>query len=346
MIEQVTRELLDQLRPQKSKKKIDMIELEKSVRTRVPDYYGMGGYQAFYDVMMSMQHDEVLVPLKSKAENGKSPALPRFFWLMPPVHEPQWTGVQKMQVQDLLNLSFYDQNPEFQSEQEWNRILNIYHFLKNKHNREYVSVAERSLELFGDEKAVTKEKRGILNRLKLSLDDIKAVSYGEPFVYYLKPGTDINQVKRVLIVENLSFFHTGVTLLNRNELDYQMLIYGEGKKIESSFQFYYDHFPGQAFQFYYVGDLDPEGYNIFARLVNRYEHEDFQLALEIYQQMLRFKRLANDVKGQNENERLRDRFLEFVTGDLRTHIIDLWERHERIPQEVITVESWQVSDCD
>lgn len=348
MIEQKVKEWLFHQRSQlkSNKKKIDLVELELLIRTSLPDYYGQGGYQLFYDTIVILQHDQVLVPLKTKALNGKTPSLPRYFWLMPQVHNPQWTSIQKMQVQDLLNLTFYDQNPEFQTEQEWNRILKIYHFLRNKEARDYVSVAERSFELFGDEKAITKENRGILNRLRLSLNDIKAVSYGEPFVYYIKPGTEINGVKKVLIVENLSFFHTSVELLNRNHLDYQMIIYGEGKKIESSFQFYYDHFPNQAFQFYYVGDLDPEGYNIFARLVNRYEHENIQLALEIYHQMFHFKGLANVVKGQNEDERLRDRFLEFVTEDLKADIIDLWEGHERIPQEVLTIESWQVSDCD
>ena len=98
-----------------------------------------------------------------------------------------------------------------------------------------VSVEERSLELFGHEKFLLDgdsfpEGKGFLTRIGISEEQLKMVNYGEPFVFWLKQGKEIKDIQRVLIVENLSFFHTSIKLLEANKLDYEpeLIIYGEG----------------------------------------------------------------------------------------------------------------------
>ena len=61
---------------------------------------------------------------------------------------------------------------------------------------------------------------------------MKIVHYGEPFVFWMKQGKEMKDIKRVLIVENLSFFHTSIKLLEADQLDYEpeLIIYGAGNQ--------------------------------------------------------------------------------------------------------------------
>ena len=104
----------------------------------------------------------------------------------------------------------------------------------------------------------------------------------------MKQGKEMKDIQRVLIVENLSFFHTSIKLLEADQLDYEpeLIIYGEGTKIERSFSFFFRMFPPKSYLFYYAGDLDAAGYGIFVRLMEKYPECCIQPALKIYRKML------------------------------------------------------------
>ena len=55
--------------------------------------------------------------------------------------------------------------------------------------------------------------KGFLTRIGISEEQLKMVNYGEPFVFWMKQGKEMKDIQRVLIVENLSFFHTSIKLL-------------------------------------------------------------------------------------------------------------------------------------
>ena len=57
-----------------------------------------------------------------------------------------------MKLSDLLDFSFYERHPEWQTKEEWTIIQHLYTFLQSAEEREVVSLEERSLELFGHEK--------------------------------------------------------------------------------------------------------------------------------------------------------------------------------------------------
>ena len=71
----------------------------------------------------------------------------------------------------------------------------------------------------------------------------------------MKQGKEMKDVQRVLIVENLSFFHTSIKLLEADLLDYEpeLIIYGEGNKIERSFSFFFQMFPEKPIYFIMLG---------------------------------------------------------------------------------------------
>ncbi|WP_050614593.1 Wadjet anti-phage system protein JetD domain-containing protein [Bacillus testis] len=211
-----------------------------------------------------------------------------------------------------------------------------------------MSIEERSLELFGHEKYLTDPKLfpagpHFLARLGLSAGDIHAVSKSEPFIYWTKLGNNSQEIRNVLIVENLSFFHTAVSLLEEGNLDYnpELLIYGEGKKIERSLSFFCRQFPKNRPLFWYAGDLDPEGISIYIRLVEKFPEFRFALAVSIYERMLQHSSLANDAIGQINNGTHTELFLEEFSWELKQAMRQLLLKGKRIPQEVLTIETWK-----
>ncbi len=330
------------------KKKININDLEYQLRKLADDYYDIDGYILFYETIMKLEEEKLLIPIKNRQMNGKTPALPLYYWTAVKLEKQSFDRMEMLKKKDLFDFSYYERHPEWQTKEEWERIENLYRFLKSVEERADVSIEERSLELFGHEKFLTDEKifpagQSFLKRIGISLEQLRVVKYGEPFVYWLKQGTDIHQIKRVLIVENLSFFHTCVHLLEQDLLDYEpeLIIYGEGSKIERSFSFFFRMFEEKPYLFYYAGDLDAEGYSIYSRLVGKYPGCTIQPALKIYRKMLECAGQANEQIGQTLNPFHRDTFFDWFEEDERAKLMELWNEAKRIPQEVLTIETWR-----
>lgn len=349
IIEARVRGFIEDIQHPKQKKKININDLEFQLRKLMDDYFELDGYTLFYQSIEALQAEGVLTPIQNKQFNGRTPALSLFYWVNIKNQENKWDRLEMMKLSDLFDFSFYERNPEWQSQEEWTRIQNVYAFLKSHSEREMVSVEERSLELFGHEKFLLDadtfpEGKGFLTRLGISEDQLKMVNYGEPFVFWMKQGIELQQIRRVLIVENLSFFHTSIKLLEADLLDYEpeLIIYGEGTKIERSFSYFFQMFPTKPYLFYYAGDLDAAGYGILIRLIEKYPECSIQPALKIYRKMLDCFEQRNDQKqGQSQNLRIRDAFFQWFTEEEQALLIQLWEENKRIPQEVLTSETWR-----
>lgn len=333
---------------QLSKKRINIAELEKLVISQLnsfAEYQILGGYENFYKSILRLKKDGVLVPMKKNIPNGRDPSLPLHWWYSPPQTESNWEAIKMLQMSDKLKLNTYKSNPVLQTENEWNRIMTVYHFLNNSSNREVISREERSLELFGDEKFLSeKEGKAFLLRIGLTLDDIKAEVHGEPFVFWLQPGKELVDVNTILIVENKSFFHTCVKLMRRNKLvlNPQVIIYGEGKHIENSFSFFFDMFPKDDYQFYYVGDIDPEGWGIYYRLSQNFPQVNIKLAVPFYKKMIEISKRDISVNHYENNYHLIFILAELISRgekELELVINKLWNQKKRIPQEVLTIET-------
>lgn len=339
---------LQSLQLKTKRKRLNITELEEYIRKNNTDYFELGGYQIFYEAICTLEQEDILIPMKSKKTNGRHPILTLDYWLQPKPITSSWDKVKMMKVSDRLDLSFYHRNLEFQTEEEWDNIERIYTFLQATEEKQMVSIEERSFSLFGEEKYLTDEKlfpsgKGLLSRLKLTFEDIYAQKFGEPFVFWLKPNTSLEEIQHVLIVENLSFYHTAISLLAQNKLDYlpEVIIYGEGKKIENSFSFFFKLFPKKTYNFFYVGDIDPEGFNIYARLTHKFEEHTIELATTIYQKMLTHHGKANQYTNQDKNISHFTFFLQQLADKEKEQLLQtLWKQNKRIPQEVLTIETW------
>lgn len=150
----------------------------------------------------------------------------------------------------------------------------IRQFLRYKDCQEPVSINERSLQLFGDEKFLVSPKgQSYLSQHDLSMDLLKVYKSPEPFLYY---DTGI-QSSDALIIENKDTWYTIRKILLETGgvcgMKIAALIYGEGRKIQSSFAYTSD----PEFQnlqtintYYYFGDLDSSGIDILYKLQNLY----------------------------------------------------------------------------
>jgi hypothetical protein len=349
IIETRVRGFIADIQHPKQKKKININDLELQLRKLLDDYFEMDGYSLFYHAIQTLEAEGQLIPIQNNQFNSRTPALALYYWVNIKVQENKWDRLAMMKLGDQFDFSFYERHPEWQTKDEWDRIQNLYTFLQSSQERESVSFEERSLELFGHEKFLLDsdsfpDGKGFLSRIGISEDQLKMVNYGEPFVFWMKQGKEIKDIQRVLIVENLSFFHTSIKLLEANQLDYEpeLIIYGEGTKIERSFSFFFRMFPAKSSLFYYAGDLDAAGYGILIRLIEKYPDCCIQPALKIYRKMLECLEQRNDQKiGQTQNIKYRDSFFQWFTEDEQTLLLQLWQENKRIPQEVLTIETWR-----
>ena len=349
IIETRVRGFIGDIQHPNQKKKININDLEIQLRKLLNDYFEMDGYSLFYQAIETLQAEGQLIPIQNNQYNGRSPSLSLYYWVNIKVQSSKWDRLEMMKLSDQFDFSYYERHPEWQTIDEWNRIQNVYTFLKSSQERQIVSVEERSLELFGHEKFLYDydsfpDGKGFLARIGITEDQLKMVNYGEPFVFWMKQGKELKDVQRVLIVENLSFFHTAIKLLETNQLDYEpeLIIYGEGTKIERSFSFFFQMFPPKSYLFYYAGDLDASGYAILIRLIEKYSDSCIQPALKIYRKMLECLTQRNDQKmGHTQNLKYRDLFFQWFTVDEQALLQQLWQENKRIPQEVLTIETWR-----
>lgn len=349
VIETRVRGFIEDIQHPNQKKKININDLELQLRKLLDDYFEMDGYSLFYQAIETLQAEGQLIPIQNNQYNWRTPALALFYWVNMKVQTTKWDRLEMMKLNDQFDFSYYERHPEWQTKDEWERIRNIYTFLQSSQERDIVSLEERSLELFGHEKFLIDsdlfpDGKGFLARIGITEDQLKVVNYGEPFVFWMKQGKEIKDIQRVLIVENLSFFHTSIKLLEASQLDYEpeLIIYGEGTKIERSFSFFFRMFPLKSYLFYYAGDLDAAGYGILIRLIEKYPDCCIQPALKIYRKMLECLEQRNDQKiGQTQNSKYRDVFFQWFSEEEQALLLQLWQENKRIPQEVLTIETWR-----
>lgn len=221
-------------------------------------------------------------------------------------------------------------------------------FLRQKENKDLVTVNERAYELFGDEKffkGSDKERsRGesVLKRLKLKYEDLVCYETPEPFFNFQKKVFSELKSRTIYIIENKDTFWSFKHHImdSSSKLDPDMIIYGEGKKILSSFKFVdeYDINP-DCDTFIYFGDLDPEGINIFYALKDKYPRYKIEPFIEGYKAILEtgFQKKPSRIPGkQGINEKNIIRFIKDFDKTTAEKIKNLLTSGCYIPQEALS----------
>lgn len=207
-----------------------------------------------------------------KATTARTPAV----HLKYRIHKPENPDVlSKLQTIKLLDTQYYLKHiNEVEGDYKYLVAINNY-FAQSLPTDIELSVNERSLLIFNDEKFLSsKNGKKILSKINLSIDDFNIYYTPEIFMYFRNNSKSGN----VLIIENKDTWTTFKKNLIKNKsifgLEFDAIIFGEGKKIINSFAFIRDeefnHFNSKENTFYYFGDVDSSGISILYSLMQKY----------------------------------------------------------------------------
>jgi len=245
-------------------------------------------------------------------------------------------------------LDYYLRNP-----QDFRRdraiIDKISSFLRQPH-QDIVTVNERAYQLFGDEKffkgAGKSRSRGetVLKRLGLSYADLGCRETVEPFFSFQSRDFHALAARDIFIIENKdTFWSFKRQIMDKPaRLKAHLVIYGEGKKIISSFRFVEEYAVNpQTDRFYYFGDLDPEGINIYCTLLDEYPRYNIQPFVAGYQAVLEIGLAKAPVKTPKDQRLIKenvDKFLQAFEPPWAARIKEHLLQGFYIPQEALSAE--------
>ncbi len=218
-------------------------------------------------------------------------------------------------------LDYYLRNPQdFRLDQPIIEVIS--NFLRQPQPG-LLTVNERAYQLFGDEKffqgAGRDRSRGarVLKRLGLGYAHIGCRETAEPFFSFQSKDFHARSARDIYIIENKDTFWSFKEQImdQRAQLRADLIIYGEGKKIISSFQFV-DEYAVKPEQdgFYYFGDLDPEGINIYCLLREEYPQYNIQPFVAGYQALIQIGLQKAPVKTPKAQRLVKKNVANFLTA--------------------------------
>ena len=191
-----------------------------------------------------------------------------------------------------------------------------------------------------------------LQRIGRTLTDLSCYLTTEPFFYIdyrskpaaaLENGPVSVSSYTALIVENKDTFYSikrAWQVGNRSisGISFDLLIYGEGRKIVGSFAFAQEipDLVPETMRVYYFGDIDPEGIDIFGSLAAAFPLVTIEPFVSCYQALIR-RYGRNAPLRREKNQKLRtvheETFLSYFTSELSQEIRELVHTKKYIPQE-------------
>lgn len=294
----------------------------------------------------SLIDSHILEPIKSSEYSFEKPYVKTKYRL---VNENEDDILNEINSKIVLDMSYYKHHPKaFMTDLE---IINkIEEYKKNRKMGDIpLSINERSLEIFRDEKMLLdKPAQTVISRLGLTLDFFNVYESKEIFMYYKNPNSHYEE-KNILIVENKDTWQTiknvikdGLFVLG---VRFDVVIYGEGKKILSSFGFIDDDefcdFNSPNNNFYYFGDVDSTGINIMDSLITKYPRYNIKPFYPAYE--ILFSNIDNTchLKYNSEGVEKSDNNISQETIDKyffkykNIDIYDLCITNKIIPQETL-----------
>lgn len=306
-------------------------------------------YQKQYEYVVRLLEERKIKPVKSSRLNGKSPALYREYWLVEDLREhEEYIEELRYDIVPDISVDYYLRHLEsYEADREW--VLLLSQYLKNRREtlRFTVSSNERSFEIWGREKFLSKgQGKRILKRCGLEMSFFNIYETTEPLAYYSRTR---NVPQNLLILENKDiFFSMRRHLLEGNEtilgIKIDTLIYGEGKSIFRIFQDFdlcvEPYMKAEGNQLYYFGNLDYEGIGIYENLSEIFNQKwNIIPFVSGYEKMLeKAKRAAGIPKtkeGQNRN--IKDFFFSYFSEEKVKWMKEILQEGYYIPQEILNI---------
>lgn len=308
-------------------------------------------YDEYYQVMVALIQDNVIEPVWSSGSNGMSPPLYKRYRVIrrEEVYDEFIPEIRRLHP--ALNIEGYLNQPQkYVEHREFIIPLDVWLKANMEALKVAVSINERSFQVFQQEKAL-KADRELAGALSFNQGIRSLLNYydtPEPFFSHnIVPYSQMGQAAvNVLISENKDTWYTLRRLMNPSSnalfgIPFQILLYGEGKKInrKNGTLTDYDKITLDGFKstYYYVGDMDYEGIGIYNELVILNQSLDIQLMLPLYREML-VKSQQVSLPYTKEQQLIKDLegFLSFFTPGEQVRIQDILSARQYIPQEIVS----------
>ena len=306
-------------------------------------------YPEQYEYIRKRLEQGVIRPLLASGTNGKKPALYREYWLVE--EKKDYSKLEeelKYRMIPQISVDYYLKHLEnYEQDRTWVLLLNDYLREQQPRLSAPESLNERSFEIWGREKFLSKEQgKKILKRCGLSQEELNVYSTTEPLAYY-SHTREVPQ--HLLILENKdTFYSMRRSMLEGHEEIFGVkmgtLIYGAGKGILRSFRDFdlcvEPYMKNPENHIYYFGDLDYEGIGIYEKLAGMFEKRwKIEPFCPAYEAMLRkareTKRLPDTKEQQNRN--IGTLFFSYFTETQVQEMKQILESDAYIPQEILNI---------
>lgn len=224
------------------------------------------------------------------------------------------------------------------SEPMMKKILKLDAYLKSKTMDKmpffpgYLNHRERSLEIFGDEKALDTMKEDGWANFSVTFSEMKCIRKTAPIAHKEYP----NESERVLVVENSDTYHR-MCSINDEKDRYRVIIYGCGNNITGQIDSVAEIALGLCDEVLYFGDLDVQGLKIADSLRSGLKSYDLELRLDDYCYQTLININCQTEEGKANNGGFDYRNSSWIPDYIKEKMNDLQSIGVRLPQEGIAL---------
>ena len=335
----------------KKKKSIEIKQIVSELKANGINLHSAPSLNKPFAIAMKLLMDQgVLKPLGNAEPRLQYSGLPSKYYINTSYFESDNNILPSSILTHLhpkLDISYYVKHAE-----EYYERQDIIHRISDilwDEDPEIITANERAYLIFGDEKAITSPDEASINGADimkklggLTLNDIKAKRTFEPFFYI--PTDEFHNPKNdgkrnILIIENQDTFNTFMdAILNNHLTGIHLLIYGEGNAITRKFEFIQSINGKLDDNYYYFGDIDPEGISIYNRLKTTFPDYNIYPTVSLYSYMLN-KINPDDAKELRKLQKINNvsvsQFIDSFDNDTGIVIKDIINSYRYLPQEVI-----------
>ncbi|ADU29355.1 Wadjet anti-phage system protein JetD domain-containing protein [Evansella cellulosilytica] len=315
------------------KRTINLNELEEVIKPYKHTY------EDFSSTILQLEEDNIISMVKSKGRTTRKPSLAKQYRIdKSALTENYHKELQyyRAQLDPSISIDKYYGNPS-----DWKTdlpyILKVDEYLKkNFYPTDKVPAPERSYELVGDEKWITENSgKSLLEKINV-YDKLNIIPVSDPMMFAINPLKLAESKQLHIIVENKTTYQALLPVIT--ETEFSTLVYGSGKKVIKSIEQFELQYPIKAtHQFFYFGDIDREGINIWYSLTKQLE---VKLAIPFYLECLK-KEAALGKGYQKSNGEAEDKFIRFFPENVREQISTLLKNGKYHPQETLNTNELQ-----
>ena len=297
-------------------------------------------YEEFAEEVMQLEQQGIMTRIKSHGENGKTPSLSYSYKIEKHLLQADLRETIK-QAKKQFHPTIFIEAFLTQSLAQWHQVVPALEQLNNYiHTHGFPQksalISDRSYEIFQDEKYISEHGgKALLEKVKVwNLLRIDQVT--DPLAFSINPAAMHREHHLHLIVENkATYFALQPALCST---PFTTLIYGAGNAITGTITCFSSQLPLQGTQqFYYFGDLDPAGIDIWYRLSQKIE---VQPAVAFYEACFT-QPYTLGKWTQRKNPIANEVFANYFNVDMQRKLLTMLEQDGYYPQEVLNGEHLQ-----